>query len=165
MTGSENPVAGTASANAASSGTTAAAGGSDGGGGGDVDILNVNVGVLGHVDSGKTSLVKALSTHLSTAALDKSTQSRQRGMTLDLGFSCFFLDMPQSWRDMFKGKSQLQITLVDCPGHASLIRTIIGGAQIIDLVLLVVDAVKGWQAQTTECLVLQNSRRSTWLSR
>ena len=48
----------------------------------------------------------------------------------------------------------LQMTLVDCPGHASLIRTIIGGAQIIDVVLLVVDAYKGWQAQTTECLVL-----------
>jgi selenocysteine-specific elongation factor len=43
---------------------------------------------------------------------------------------------------------------VDCPGHSSLIRTVIGGAQIIDVVLLVVDAVKGWQAQTTECLVL-----------
>jgi selenocysteine-specific elongation factor len=50
-------------------------------------ILNVNVGVLGHVDSGKTSLVKTLSTMLSTAALDKSKESRERGMTLDLGFS------------------------------------------------------------------------------
>lgn len=110
---------------------------------------------LGHVDSGKTSLVKSLSTLLSTAALDKSKQSRQRGMTLDLGFSCFFLDdIPHHLKGNFPGKSKLQITLVDCPGHASLIRTIIGGAQIIDMVLLVVDAVKGWQAQTTECLVL-----------
>ena len=48
-------------------------------------ILNVNVGILGHVDSGKTSLVKSLSTHLSTAALDKNPQSQQRGITLDLG--------------------------------------------------------------------------------
>jgi small GTP-binding protein len=117
-------------------------------------VLNINVGVLGHVDSGKTSLVKALSTLLSTAALDKSKQSRQRGMTLDLGFSCFFLDIPIHLQQAFPSKKLLQITLVDCPGHASLIRTIIGGAQIIDVVLLVVDAVKGWQAQTTECLVL-----------
>jgi selenocysteine-specific elongation factor len=118
-------------------------------------ILNVNIGVLGHVDSGKTSLVKALSTLLSTAALDKSKQSRQRGMTLDLGFSCFFLpEMPPHLQATFPSKQRVQITLVDCPGHASLIRTIIGGAQIIDMVLLVVDAVKGWQAQTTECLVL-----------
>ncbi|KAK1749064.1 selenocysteine-specific elongation factor [Skeletonema marinoi] len=48
----------------------------------------------------------------------------------------------------------LQVTLVDCPGHASLIRTIIGGAQIIDMVLLVVDATKGMQTQTAECLVI-----------
>ena len=48
----------------------------------------------------------------------------------------------------------LQVTLVDCPGHASLIRTIIGGAQIIDMILLVVDATKGMQTQTAECLVI-----------
>lgn len=47
-------------------------------------MLNINCGVLGHVDSGKTSLVKALSTHLSTASLDKHPQSRERGITLDL---------------------------------------------------------------------------------
>lgn len=41
-------------------------------------------------------------------------------------------------------------TLTDCPGHASLIRTIIGGAQIIDLGLLVIDCVKGMQTQTAE---------------
>lgn len=43
---------------------------------------------------------------------------------------------------------------VDCPGHASLIRTIIGGAQIMDMMLLVIDATKGMQAQTVECIVI-----------
>lgn len=120
-------------------------------------ILNLNVGVLGHVDSGKTSLVKTLSTLLSTAALDKSSQSRQRGITLDLGFSAFLMQLPPSiselkcFTDMY---DLLQVTLVDCPGHASLIRTIIGGAQIIDMVLLVIDATKGIQTQTAECLVI-----------
>lgn len=46
------------------------------------------------------------------------------------------------------------MTLVDCPGHASLIRTIIGGAQIIDMMLLVIDINKGIQTQTAECLVI-----------
>ena len=55
-------------------------------------MININIGVLGHVDSGKTSLVKALSTVLSTASLDKSPQSQERGMTQDLGFSAFTLD-------------------------------------------------------------------------
>ena len=116
-------------------------------------ILNINVGVLGHVDSGKTSLVKTLSTYLSTASLDKSAQSRQRGITLDLGFSAFIIHNvpPQIPSDQY---DCLQITLVDCPGHASLIRTIIGGAQIIDFVLLVVDATKGIQTQTAECVVI-----------
>jgi len=168
-------------------------------------ILNINVGVLGHVDTGKTSLVKTLSSVLSTAALDKSKQSRARGITLDLGFSAFLLPLPEQLRgeqqtisnsnnassdinesesnsgDKKKKKKKsgsnnsrgvgggrsnssnsnldqkydlLQVTLVDCPGHASLIRTIIGGAQIIDMVLLVVDATKGMQTQTAECLVI-----------
>ena len=143
-------------------------------------ILNLNVGVLGHVDTGKTSLVKTLSSILSTAALDKSQQSRTRGITLDLGFSAFLLPLPEHMKTMGNSRTDtgrngkkngnsndndtgnntqqhhelLQITLVDCPGHASLIRTIIGGAQIIDMILLVVDATKGMQTQTAECLVI-----------
>ena len=115
-------------------------------------IANINVGVLGHVDSGKTALVRALSTHISTAALDKNPQSQARGITLDLGFSSFTVDAPERFEGA--GVSKLQFTLVDCPGHASLIRTIIGGAQIIDIMLLVVDIVKGVQTQTAECLVV-----------
>ncbi|RUP51114.1 hypothetical protein BC936DRAFT_149771 [Jimgerdemannia flammicorona] len=115
-------------------------------------ILNINVGILGHVDSGKTTLAKALSTMASTAAFDKHPQSKARGITLDLGFSAFFTDMPDQVKDAAYDK--LQITLVDCPGHASLVKTIIGGAQIIDLMLLVIDATKGVQTQTAECLVI-----------
>lgn len=48
----------------------------------------------------------------------------------------------------------MQFTLVDCPGHASLIRTVIGGAQIMDLMILVIDVTKGIQTQTAECIVL-----------
>jgi selenocysteine-specific elongation factor len=51
--------------------------------------LNINVGVMGHVDSGKTSLVACLSEVLSVAALDKHPQSRARGITLDIGLSSF----------------------------------------------------------------------------
>ncbi len=114
-------------------------------------ILNINVGVLGHVDSGKTTLTKAISTHLSTAALDKTPQSQARGITLDLGFSAFFIEPP---KHLAASYDRIQFTLVDCPGHASLIKTIIGGAQIIDLMLLVIDVTKGIQTQTAECLVI-----------
>lgn len=95
--------------------------------------VNVNVGVLGHIDSGKTALARALSTTASTAAFDKQPQSRERGITLDLGFSCFSVPLPAHLRPAPgagpepEPEPRLQVTLVDCPGHASLIRTIICG--------------------------------------
>ncbi|XP_073655212.1 selenocysteine-specific elongation factor-like isoform X1 [Tursiops truncatus] len=96
--------------------------------------VNVNVGVLGHIDSGKTALARALSTTASTAAFDKQPQSRERGITLDLGFSCFSVPLPARLRPAPLGaepepgaEPRLQVTLVDCPGYASLIRTVIGG--------------------------------------
>lgn len=115
-----------------------AAGRVGGGGGGMAGRrVNVNVGVLGHIDSGKTALARALSTTASTAAFDKQPQSRERGITLDLGFSCFSVPLPERLRSALPvspeapeaepGGPLLQVTLVDCPGHASLIRTIIGG--------------------------------------
>uniref|UniRef100_A0A6I8NZA8 Eukaryotic elongation factor, selenocysteine-tRNA specific n=1 Tax=Ornithorhynchus anatinus TaxID=9258 RepID=A0A6I8NZA8_ORNAN len=119
--------------------------------------FNVNVGVLGHIDSGKTALARALSTTASTAAFDKQPQSRERGITLDLGFSCFSVPLPphlQPAGTEARPAARLQFTLVDCPGHASLIRTIIGGAQIIDLMMLVIDVTKGMQTQSAECLVI-----------
>ncbi|XP_078399242.1 selenocysteine-specific elongation factor isoform X1 [Cetorhinus maximus] len=117
------------------------------------ETLNFNVGVLGHIDSGKTALARALSTTASTAAFDKNPQSRERGITLDLGFSSFCLPVPEHLRP-HGDYTRLQVTLVDCPGHASLIRTIIGGSQIIDLMMLVVDVTKGMQTQSAECLVI-----------
>lgn len=115
--------------------------------------LNFNIGVLGHIDSGKTSLAKALSSTASTASFDKNPQSKERGITLDLGFSSFQVPMPEHLKHQVS-YDVLQFTLVDCPGHASLIRTIIGGAQIIDMMMLVVDVTKGVQTQTAECLVI-----------
>lgn len=117
-----------------------------------MSLLNINIGILGHVDSGKTALSKALSQIKSTAAFDKSTQSQERGITLDLGFSAMITDVPEHLNS--NSFEKLQLTFVDCPGHASLIRTIIGGSQIIDFVILVIDVVKGIQTQTGECLVI-----------
>jgi selenocysteine-specific elongation factor len=62
-------------------------------------MININIGVLGHVDSGKTSLCKALSTVASTAGFDKSPQSQARGITLDLGFSAFMVGVPEWLRE------------------------------------------------------------------
>ncbi|KAI5700604.1 hypothetical protein M8J76_009630 [Diaphorina citri] len=115
------------------------------------DVLNISVGLLGHVDCGKTSLAKALSTTSSTACFDKNPQSQERGITIDLGFSSFTVSPVPENLSRYK---VVQFTLVDCPGHASLIRTIIGGSQIINIALLVIDITKGMETQTAECLVV-----------
>ncbi len=123
-------------------------------------ILNLNIGILGHIDSGKTALAKRLSSIASTASFDKNPQSKERGITLDLGFSAFYIKTPMFLKQKFPESERLvnsdylQITLVDCPGHASLIKTVVAGANIIDLMVLVIDIVKGIQVQTTECLIL-----------
>ena len=102
----------------------------------------MNLGLMGHVDSGKTTLAKSLSSLASTAAFDKHPQSKERGITLDLGFS------KASFSDL------AECTLVDCPGHASLLWTVIGGIHLIDAVILVIDATKGIELQTRECILL-----------
>lgn len=60
---------------------------------------------------------------------------------------------PDDLYERFRAKT-LQFTLVDCPGHASLLKTVLVGAHIIDMMLLVVDATKGIQAQTAECVIV-----------
>lgn len=103
-----------------------------------------NLGIIGHVDAGKTTLARKLATIASTACHDKHPQARERGMTIDLGFSALTLPSGQL------------VTLVDCPGHAGLIRAVLLASNIIDALLLVIDGVQGIQKQTIECLALQH---------
>ena len=113
--------------------------------------LHFNVGIIGHVDAGKTALAKRLTSIVSTACHDKHPQAQARGMTIDLGFSALTLPSGQL------------VTLVDCPGHSGLIRAVLMAANIIDALLLVVDGVQGIQKQTVECLALQCAVRKPLL--
>ncbi len=105
------------------------------------DPIPVHVGLMGHIDHGKTELARALSEKISTAGLDKHPQAKDRGITIDLGFSMFMLD-------------DFLVTLVDAPGHADLIRSVVAGAGIIDAALLVVAADKGPEIQTGEHIIV-----------
>ena len=84
-------------------------------------MLNLNVGILGHVDSGKTTLSRALSTIASTAAFDKNPQSQKRGITLGLIFTSLMINKGILFR--LVPVDAIQITLVDFPGHPSLNNT------------------------------------------
>ncbi|MFX1272340.1 MAG: selenocysteine-specific translation elongation factor [Promethearchaeota archaeon] len=107
-------------------------------------MVPIHVGLVGHIDHGKTELARALSEKVSTAGLDKHPQAKERGITIDLGFTMFTL-------------GDFLVTLVDAPGHADLIRSVVAGATIIDAAILVVAADEGAQIQTGEHLVVLKS--------
>ncbi|MHA1294075.1 MAG: selenocysteine-specific translation elongation factor, partial [Promethearchaeota archaeon] len=106
--------------------------------------IPIHIGLFGHIDSGKTAVASCLSEIISTAGIDAHPQSKERGITIDLGFTSFILD-------------KYLITLVDGPGHADLIRISASSVEIIDCALLIIDINKGPQVQTGEHLVMIDS--------
>ncbi len=101
-----------------------------------MSLLPLVIGTAGHVDHGKTSLVKALT----GVDLDRLPEERARGITIALGFTP--LSLP----------SGRVAGLVDVPGHERLVRTMVAGASGMDAVVLCVSAVEGVMPQTREHL-------------
>jgi len=99
-------------------------------------LSNLVIGTAGHIDHGKTSLIRALT----GVDLDQAPEERERGITIRLGF--IHLDLPSGRRAAF----------VDVPGHERLVRTMISGATGLDAVLLCVSAMEGVMPQTREHL-------------
>jgi len=96
----------------------------------------VILGTAGHIDHGKTSLVKAL-TGVDT---DRLKEEKERGITIELGFT--FLDLP----------SGIRLGIIDVPGHERFVKHMVAGAWGIDFVALVVAADEGVMPQTREHL-------------
>jgi selenocysteine-specific elongation factor len=96
---------------------------------------HVVLGTAGHIDHGKTALVKAL-TGVDT---DRLEEEKRRGITIDLGFAPLAL-------------GDIAASVVDVPGHEGFIRNMVAGATGVDLALLVVAADEGVMPQTTEHL-------------
>ena len=94
----------------------------------------------GHVDHGKSALVKALT----GTDPDRLPEEKARQITIELGFAQLILHRPNEQR--------LHIGLVDVPGHEDFVRNMIAGVGSIDLALLVVAADDGWMPQTEEHL-------------
>jgi selenocysteine-specific elongation factor len=98
----------------------------------------LTVGTAGHVDHGKTTLVRALT----GKDTDRLPEERARGISIDLGYAPLALPSGRT------------LSLVDVPGHERFVRTMVAGATGIDLFLLVVDAAEGARAQTHEHLAI-----------
>ncbi len=107
----------------------------------------VVLGTAGHIDHGKSTLVKALT----GTDPDRLKEEKERGITIDLGFAN--LDYPEAG---------LTVGIVDVPGHERLIRNMLAGAGGIDIVLLVIAADEGVMPQSREhlqiCELLKISR-------
>jgi selenocysteine-specific elongation factor len=98
----------------------------------------LTVGTAGHIDHGKTWLVRAL-TGVDT---DRLPEEQARGISIELGYAP--VELPDARR----------LSLVDVPGHERLVRTMVAGATGIDLFLLVIDAGEGARPQTHEHLAI-----------
>jgi len=101
-------------------------------------MTHVVVGTAGHIDHGKTSLVKALT----GTDTDRLPEEKARGITIDLGFA--FLEEAGG----------LTIEIVDVPGHERFVKNMLAGAGGIDLVMLVIAADEGVMPQTREHLAI-----------
>jgi selenocysteine-specific elongation factor len=106
------------------------------------DPLHFIVATAGHVDHGKSSLVKALT----GTDPDRLPEEKARGITIDLGFA--HLELPAS---TLVGPSLL-LGIVDVPGHEDFVKNMVAGVGSIDLALFVVAADDGWMPQTEEHL-------------
>ena len=101
-------------------------------------MKHVVVGTAGHIDHGKTSLVRAL-TGIDT---DRLPEEKARGITIDLGFA--FLEEPGG----------LTIEIVDVPGHERFVKNMLAGVGGIDLAMLIIAADEGVMPQTREHLAI-----------
>src|ERR1700761_786684 len=102
-------------------------------------IKSVVIGTAGHIDHGKTALVRALT----GIDADRLPEEKRRGITIDLGFA--YLD---------SSEPPLRVSFVDVPGHALFIHNMLAGAGCIGAVMLVISAQEGVKPQTVEHLAI-----------
>ena len=105
--------------------------------------MALTIGTAGHIDHGKTWLVRALT----GKDTDRLPEEQARGISIDLGYAP--LELPPG----AKGAAR-RLSVVDVPGHERFVRTMVAGATGIDLFLLVVDAGEGARPQTHEHLAI-----------
>jgi selenocysteine-specific elongation factor len=97
-------------------------------------LKQIILGTAGHIDHGKTSLIKAIS----GIDTDRLKEEKQRGITIELGFAS--LDLPDGQH----------VGIVDVPGHEKFVKNMVAGATGIDIVAMVIAADEGVMPQTRE---------------
>ena len=104
------------------------------------DLEMLNVGIVGHIDHGKTTLLSRITGKFA----DTHSEELKRGITIKLGYADVIIE---------SGKKKKYVSFVDCPGHEMLMATMLSGAALIDAAVLVVAANEGIKPQTREHLI------------
>jgi len=123
------------------------------------NLPTINVGIVGHIDHGKTTLLSKLSGKWT----DTHSQELKRGITIKLGYSDSIIKIDKDGKYISKkdieGKPVRYLTFVDAPGHEMLMATMLSGAAIMDAAILVVAANEGIKPQTMEHLVALQAKK------
>ncbi|MCK5043640.1 translation initiation factor IF-2 subunit gamma [Candidatus Pacearchaeota archaeon] len=122
----------------------------------DKEIPSLNVGVVGHIDHGKTTLLSRFTGKFT----DTHSEELKRGITIKLGYadSTIFKDGNKFTTEK-KGEPVRYISFIDAPGHEMLMATMLSGAAIIDAAILVIAVNEGIKPQTREHLMALESKK------
>jgi translation initiation factor 2 subunit 3 len=117
----------------------------------------LNVGVVGHIDHGKTTLLQKLS----GVWASRHSEELKRGISIKLGYAdiVIYYDKKEGYNIHKKGEAVRRISFVDAPGHEMLMATMLSGAAMIDAAILVVAANEGIKPQTIEHLSALQAKR------
>jgi len=120
------------------------------------ELPELNVGVLGHIDHGKTTLLSRLTGKFS----DTHSEELKRGITIKLGYADITIYKDgKKFNTEKKGKPVRYISFIDAPGHEMLMATMLSGAAIIDAAILVIAANEGIKPQTKEHFVALQAKK------
>ena len=118
-------------------------------------IPSLNIGVVGHIDHGKTTLLSRLTGKFT----DTHSEELKRGITIKLGYADITIFKDGKEFNTKKGEPQRYISFIDAPGHEMLMATMLSGAAIIDAAILVVAANEGVKPQTKEHLMALQAKK------
>lgn len=113
------------------------------------ELPTINVGVVGHIDHGKTTLLQRLSGKWAST----HSEELKRGITIKLGYADIIIYKEGNSYNTKKGEPVRHVSFVDAPGHEMLMATMLSGAAMIDAAILVVAANEGIKPQTREHLI------------
>jgi len=119
-------------------------------------IPSLNIGVVGHIDHGKTTLLSRLTGKFT----DTHSEELKRGITIKLGYADITIFKDGKEFNTKKGEPQRYISFIDAPGHEMLMATMLSGAAIIDAAILVVAANEGVKPQTKEHLMALQAKKN-----